>query len=208
MREPDDVCSRRVSRGAIFRKSLGIGRRCSIGFGVGYREQWNVDGTNIRAHRCAGGATKSEPLEPEDHGLGYSKGGFGTKLHVVVENGKTPLNVIGTPGQTHESTQFERVLETVPLTQGKTRAWPQSLAGDKGHSGKKTRTCLKRRRIEDVIASKTNEARDPDFDKDKYRRRNVVERAIGWLKEKRRIATRHEKKIRHFLAIDKIAIIR
>jgi transposase len=172
------------------------------------REQWNVDGTNIRAHRCAGGATNSDPLEPEDHGLGYSKGGFGTKLHVVVEGRQMLLNVIGTPGQTHESTQFETVLETVPLTQGKTRMWPQSVAGDKGYSGKKNRTWLKRRRIEDVIASKTNEARDPEFDKDKYRRRNVVERAIGWLKEKRRIATRYEKKIRHFLAIVKIGIIR
>ncbi len=47
------------------------------------REQWNVDGSNIRAHRYAGGATNSDPLEPEDHGLGYSKGGFGTKLHLT-----------------------------------------------------------------------------------------------------------------------------
>lgn len=125
-----------------------------------------------------------------------------------MDGGQTPLNVIGTPGQTPESTQFETVLETVPLTQGETRAWPQSVAGDKGDSGKKNRTWLKRRRIEDVIASKTNETRDLDFDKAKYRRRNVVERAIGWLKEKRRIATRYEKKIRHFLAIVKIGIIR
>ena len=172
------------------------------------REQWNVDGTNIRAHRCAGGATNSAPLEPKDHGLGYSKGGFGTKLHVVVENRQTPLNVIATPGQAHESTPFENVLETVPLTQGKIRAWPKSVACDKGYSGKKNRTWLKRRRIEDVIASKTNEQRDPDFDKAKYRRRKIVERAIGWLKEKRRIATRYEKKIRPYLAIVKLGIIR
>ncbi|MCX7423835.1 MAG: IS5 family transposase [Planctomycetia bacterium] len=172
------------------------------------REQWNIDGSNIRAHRCATGATNSDPLEPEDHGLGYSKGGFGTKLPVVVDGGQSPLNVIGTPGQTHESAQFETVLETVPLTQGKTRRWPKSVAGDKGYSGKRNRVWLKRRRIEDVIASKVNETRDPNFDKDKYRRRNVVERAIGWLKEKRRIATRYEKKIRHFLAMVKIGIIR
>lgn len=172
------------------------------------REQWNVDGTNIRAHRCAGGATNSAPWEPDDHGLGYSKGGFGTKLHVVVENGQTPRNVIGTPGQTPDSTPFETVLETGPRTPGKTRRWPRSVAGDKGDRGKKNRTWLPRRRIEDVLASKTNEARDPDFDQDKYRRRNVVERALGWLKEKRRIATRYEKKIRHFRAIVKIGILR
>lgn len=172
------------------------------------REQWNVDGSNIRAHRCAGGATNSDPLEPEDHGLGYSQGGFGTKLHFVVDNGQTALNVTATPGQTHESTQFETVLETIPLTQGRVRHWPQSVAGDKGYSSHKNRSWLKHRRIEDVIASKTNEERDPDFDKTKYRRRNVVERAIGWLKEKRRIATRDEKKIRHHLAMVKIGIHR
>jgi len=172
------------------------------------REQWNVDGSNIRAHRCASGATSSDPLEPEDHGLGYSQGGHGTKLHIVVENGQTPLNVTGTPGQTHESTQFETVLETVPLSQGKTRRWPKAVAGDKGYSAKKNRTWLRRRRIEDVIASKTNETRDLAFDKDKYRRRNVVERAIGWLKEHRRIATRYEKKLRHYLAIVNLGILR
>lgn len=172
------------------------------------RDQWNVDGTIIRAHRCAAGAPQGDPLEPEDHALGYSQGGFGTKLHFVVENQQTPLNVTATPGQTHESTQFETVLETVPLTEGKTRRWPKCVAGDKGYSGGNNRAWLKRRGIEDVIASKTNEERDPDFDKTKYRRRNVVERAIGWLKEKRRIATRYEKKARHFLAIVKIGIIR
>lgn len=96
------------------------------------REQWNVDGTNIRAHRCAGGAPKGDPLEPEDHGWGYSQGGFGTKLHGVVDAGQTPWNVRATPGQTHESTQFAEVLGSVPLAQGKARRWPKAVAGDKG----------------------------------------------------------------------------
>jgi len=69
------------------------------------------------------------------------------------------------------------------------------VAGDKGYSGTQNRTWLKRRHIEDVLASRTNEQRDADFDQDKYRRRNIIERAIGWLKEKRRIATRYEKKV-------------
>ncbi len=81
------------------------------------RKQWDVDGSNIRAHRCAWGTTKSAPLEPEDHGLGYSKGGFGTKLHVV-DGGQAPLNVIGTPGQTHETTQFETASKPFRYTHG------------------------------------------------------------------------------------------
>ena len=156
----------------------------------------------------ASGATNLDPAEPEDHGLGYSQGGFGTKLHVVVESGQTVLNVTGTPGQQHETTQFEEVLETTPITMGRTRRWPNAVAGDKGYSSKANRRRLQRRHIEDVLATKSNEPGDPNFDADKYRMRNVVERAIGWLKEKRRIATRYEKKLTHFLAMVKIAIIR
>jgi transposase len=172
------------------------------------REQWNVDGSIIRAHRCAAGAPSGDPNEPENHGLGYSQGGFGTKLHLVADSHRTPLNITATPGQQHETTQFEVVLQTTPLTRGKTRRWPKAVAGDKGYSSQANRGWLKKRRIEDVIASRSNETRNSDFDKAKYRNRNVVERTIGHLKEKRRIATRYEKKQTHFLAMIQIAIIR
>lgn len=35
-----------------------------------------------------------------------------------------------------------------------------------------------------------------------------MERAIGWLKINRRVATRYEKNARHYLAVVKIAILR
>lgn len=41
-----------------------------------------------------------------------------------------------------------------------------------------------------------------------YRRRNVVERCVGWLKELRRIATRYEKLALNYLAFVKLAMIR
>ena len=49
--------------------------------------------------------------------------------------------------------------------------------------------------------------RPPVFDKAAYKRRNVVERCIGWLKICRRIATRSEKLAVHFLAMVKLAMI-
>ena len=45
------------------------------------------------------------------------------------------------------------------------------------------------------------------MDKDTYRRRNVIERCIGWLKHARRIATRYEKTAVNFLAMLKVAMI-
>ena len=48
--------------------------------------------------------------------------------------------------------------------------------------------------------------RKPQFDRGRYRRRNVVERLVGWLKERRRLATRFEKLALHYLAIVKLAM--
>jgi len=44
-----------------------------------------------------------------------------------------------------------------------------------------------------VIPEKGDKAHDhnhPNFDRETYRRRNAVERLIGWLKESRRICSR------------------
>ena len=60
------------------------------------------------------------------------------------------------------------------------------------------------------IPSKENEDRDArpvEFDRDAYRRRNVVERLIGWLKESRRIFSRFEKTAKNFGGMLKLAFI-
>lgn len=171
------------------------------------RTQWNVDGTSVRAHVSAAGSRSQAPGEPENHGLGYSRGGYTSKLHLVVDNLTNVLNVTLTEGQSHETKEFEHLLTSTPLTWGKTRRWPKAVAGDKGYSSRKNREFLRRRRIESVIARKTKEPREENFDKQKYRRRNVVERVIGWLKINRRVATRYEKNALHYLAVVKIAIL-
>ena len=50
--------------------------------------------------------------------------------------------------------------------------------------------------------------RPPAFDVEAYKRRNVVERCVGWLKQCRRVATRYEKLAVNFLAFVKLAMIR
>ena len=62
-----------------------------------------------------------------------------------------------------------------------------------------------------VIPSKENQdryARLVDFDKEAYRRRNIVERLIGWLKESRRIFSRFEKTAKNFGGMITLAFIR
>ena len=80
---------------------------------------------------------------------------------------------------------------------GRPRTRPDALAGDKGYRYKWIRDWLHRRKITPVIPQRANqEGRRGGcrkFDPVAYRRRNVVERCIGWLKECRRVATRFEK---------------
>ena len=58
------------------------------------------------------------------------------------------------------------------------------------------------------LQSRKDQRRNPRFDKATYRRRNVVERCVGWLKESRRLATRFEKLAVNFLAMVRLAMIR
>lgn len=114
-----------------------------------------------------------------------------------------PLGALVTAGQAHESTHFEAVMDTVRIAR---RRRPDAVAGDKGYSAARIRRWCAKRGIEAVIPSKRGERPRP-LDRRKYRRRNVVERCIGWLKCCRRIATRHEKLATSFLAMVKLAMI-
>ena len=55
--------------------------------------------------------------------------------------------------------------------------------------------------------TKANEHRQPGFDREAYRQRNIVERLINRLKNFRRIATRYEKRAANYLAMITIGAI-
>ena len=173
---------------------------------------WCVDATSIRASRAAAGAGASAAEgEPADHALGRSRGGFGTKLHLIVDGHGIPLAVALSPGQAHESKHVEPVLKAVRLARpgrGRRRRRPRRLAGDKGYSYRRVRRYLRRRGIVAVIPTRKDQRRNPRFDRETYRRRNVVERCVNWLKEDRRLGARHEKLAVYFLAMAKLAMIR
>ena len=68
---------------------------------------------------------------------------------------------------------------------------PKRAAGDMAYNNKRIRGWLRSRRMGAVIPRPKNQRRRR-FDKVRYKGRNVVERLIGWLKERRRLATRFE----------------
>ena len=89
---------------------------------------------------------------------------------------------------------------------------PERLACDKGYSADRVRERLPALGIGAVIPMRHNEHvgekdRFGRFDKEAYRGRNVVERAVAKLKEFRRVATRYEKLASSYCAMLSLANI-
>jgi transposase len=101
--------------------------------------------------------------------------------------------------------------ETLLDEQGERVAWPFAIGGDKGYRADWIDEYLLNLEIVPVIPSKENEdrtLRPVEFDKEAYRRRNIVERLIGWLKENRRIFSRFEKTAKNFGGMLTLAFIK
>ena len=123
------------------------------------------------------------------------------------------MNVELSPGQTHETQLFEELWTTTEISDQQLNHFvqPEALAGDKAYRSAAIIDQLKSEGVQPVIpekGEKANDAANPDFDRDAYRRRNVVERLIGWLKESRRVFSRFEKTAVNYLAMIHVACIR
>ncbi|WP_370269624.1 transposase [Streptomyces sp. V4I8] len=89
-------------------------------------------------------------VEPTDHGLGRSRGGLTTKIHLAVEQGQKPLSVVITAGQRGDSPQFQPVLEAIRvprLGRGRPRRRPDRVRADKAYDSRRNRSYLRRRGI-------------------------------------------------------------
>ncbi|SRR5579883_1147550 len=155
-----------------------------------------------------GGPKPAQLNEPSDHALGYSRGGFGTKVNLLVTGRGVVLGIYVTPGQRHESTAFEPLMRRILLPRRRGAPyWPAKLAGDKGYSYPHIRRWISRHHIEPVIPTRKDQPRDESFDKVSYRQRNLIERVVGWFKECRALGTRYEKLAVDYVALWMIAMI-
>ena len=171
-----------------------------------------LDATIVRAHHAAGarrdGASEREAQARE--ALGRSQGGFSTKLHLRAEGHGRPITAVLTGGERHEQIALEALLDGGAIRRpgrGRPRLRLRRAVGDKGYSSPTARRRLRQRHTRAVIPSKSNQRRQPNFDRAAYRRRNLVERLINRLKQFRRIATRYEKRAANYLAMVHIGML-
>lgn len=163
---------------------------------------------------CRRRREKKDPEEPDDHALGRSRGGFSTKIHLICDAHGCPIHFELSAGQAHENTSLIDLLngidDEMTTGDGEVVAWPAAIAGDKGYRAEWIDQLFLDIGVKPVIPSKENEDRDARpvaFDKEQYRRRNIVERLIGWLKECRCVFARFEKTAINFGGMIKMAFI-
>jgi hypothetical protein len=159
----------------------------------------SVDSTVARAHQHAAGARRRGDLqaeppggvqdEPADHGLGRSRGGLTTKVHLACEQGQKPLSVVITAGQRGDSPQFQVVLGRIRFPRpgpGRPRTRPGRVLADKAYGSRANRAYLRRRGIRCTIPDKADQIRHrkargrrgglpPAFDPEDYKARATVE---------------------------------
>ncbi|MEU8459165.1 IS5 family transposase [Streptomyces griseoaurantiacus] len=164
----------------------------------------SVDSTVVRAHQHAAGAPKRGLRHP---GLGRSRGGLTSKIHLACDSLGRPPAFTVTGGNTNDCSQFTAVMDAIRVPRlgpGRPRLRPDHVIGDKGYSSKAIRAWLRRRGVGHTIPERSDQIRNrlrrghrggrpPAFDKHIYKRRNVVEHCFNRLKQWRGIATRYDK---------------
>lgn len=86
----------------------------------------------------------------------------------------------------------------IPLLDGVTR--PKRLLADKAYDADRFRSWLNQHKIKAVIPSTASRRTPYPLDRVAYRRRNVIERMFGKLKNWRRIATRYDRHAHNYLS--------
>lgn len=120
------------------------------------------------------------------------------------------MTVVLTPGQRHEATVFEQLLEQGAVRRpgrGRPRLRPKRIVGDKGYTGRARRAFCRRRGIRSTIARLHTERRTGPFDRAVYRLRARVECLINRCKQFRSLATRYDKRAQSYRALWTIAMI-
>ena len=155
-------------------------------------------------------------------GLGRSRGGLSTKIHLIADRRCRPLTRITTPGQHGDCPQFIPLMNQLAIRRrgkGRPRTRPGAALGDKAYSSAANRTYLRKRGIKAVIAVKEDQknhrrrrgragGRPPANDPRPNQHRNPHAPTDGKHNQFRAVATRYDKRGQIYQGTIDVATIR
>jgi transposase len=154
-------------------------------------------------------------------GIGRSRGGLTTKIHMAADLRCRPVARLTSPGQDGDSPQFIPLMQAISIRRhgkGRPRRRPGRAMADKAYSSAANRAWLRQHGITAVIPVKEDQkkhrrnrgragGRPPAFDAGWYKQRNTVERCFSKLKQFRAVATRYDKRERIYQGTIDVASI-
>lgn len=108
------------------------------------------------------------------------------------------MTVVLTAGQAADVKQAEILMEGIAA---------EVVIGDKGYDSDAVVEAIEATGAEAVIPPKKNRKVQREYDRERYKDRNLIERFFSKGKQYRRVATRYEKTARNFLAFVHVASI-
>jgi transposase len=137
------------------------------------------------------------PKKDDDQAIGRSRGGLSTKIHALVDALGRPLALLLTPGQAHDLVAADAFLPQM--------AAPVLIADRAFDADKRVLEPLAAAGKSAVIPPRPNRLRPPEFDRQRYKARHLIENFFCKLKQFRAIATRYDKTAINFLAASYLA---
>jgi transposase len=155
--------------------------------------EWNfIDGSHIKVHQDGCGSRKGERRD-----IGVSRGGKNTKIHMSADANGNPVDFILTGGEVHDNKVATEVIDLFDADE---------VIADKAYDSENTREHAREKGSVPNIPRKSNSTKsNPEFDKEIYKLRHLVENLFAKIKRNRAISTRYDKLSRNFKSLVYIA---
>ena len=137
---------------------------------------FGLDSTSVRVHPDGTGVQKKNGRQS----IGKSRGGWKTKIHMVVASDRLAMIFRLSGRQAHDAPEGRALLESWD-----DRVANAPLAMDRAHDGDETRRLVETLRMTPVVPPKANRKEKWDYDRELYKPRNEVERLFRRLNYRR-----------------------
>lgn len=140
-------------------------------------------------HQCQSSSKRDRCFKKTGkQAIGRSRGGLTTKIHLVTASDRSVVAFRLSPGNRHDAPEGELLLDEM-----KRQAGQLYMLMDRAYEGDRIRAKVVEMGYSPVVPPKKNRKEPWEYDKERYKQRNEIERFILRLKRFRKVFTRYDK---------------